>query len=45
MTLEELTSLRSDIDSYNTDVRNELARVEEQQRQQEEERRQQEAAE
>lgn len=45
MTLEELTSLRSAIDSYNTDVRNELARVEEQQRQQEEERRQQEAAE
>jgi len=52
MTLEELTSLRSAIDSYNTDVRNELARLEEQQRQleeqqrqQEEERRQQEAAE
>lgn len=45
MTLEELTSLRSAIDSYNTDVRNELVRVEEQQRQQEEERRQQEAAE
>lgn len=45
ITLEELTSLRSRIDNYNTEVRNELTRLEDQKAQQEKEQRQKEAAE